>query len=260
MNKIAQTIDFHRFGLLVRKFIIENGRRFALQFGGITLAMILVFVFDTYNSYQVTSGEKLVMAAIVTFIYGLVIASGMFRSMGRPVTALSTLTCPASQFEGFMLRWLIAVPLFLLWAYVSALIADVASWVCCSICDKEMVWIDWKSIFEITGYEWDSFDRFDSMVLSFMSNFLFIQSFFLLCGIVWSRNHALKTFGALFVIWSVYMVCLLSVAALFINGQYFFNKTLPLGLLGMIGRIAGTLFNYLLTYMRFREAEVINRW
>ena len=49
-------------------------------------------------------------------------------------------------------------------------------------------------------------------------------------------------------------------ATLIVDEVNYYEKNFDLEMVSTVLGIGVTLFNYLLTYMRFREAEIINRW
>lgn len=86
--------------------------------------------------------------------------------------------------------------------------------------------------------------------------FMVLQSFFFLGAIVWRRNHFLKTFFVLSVIYGIYcFVAVIITRMLSWHGVGYFIMT-PM----VIMSVVTILINYVLVYMRLRESEIINRW
>ncbi len=260
MATINQTFDFKRFGNLSKKYFIENWRRMSIMFGCVTILMILMLLFLEHTTYRVSSGQIFFALAVITFVFGVVMASNMYRSLGTPATAITTLTTPASQFEGFLLRWIIAIPLFLVWAYVSALFADWMRMLYAHIMNHPADAADWGMLLTSDGEELDKIGFLDTNLGSFLSDFLCVQSFFLLGSVVWLKNALVKTLGAMFLIWLSYMFVTIGYATLIVDEANHYEKNFDLEMVSTVLGIGITLFNYLLTYMRFREAEIINRW
>lgn len=87
-----------------------------------------------------------------------------------------------------------------------------------------------------------------------------MQSFFLLGSVVWLKNALVKTLGPMFLIWLSYMFVTIGYATLIVDEANHYEKNFDLEMVSTVLGMGITLFNYLLTYMRFREAEIINRW
>ena len=119
---------------------------------------------------------------------------------------------------------------------------------------------DWGMLLTSDGEELDKIGFLGTNLGSFLSDFLCVQSFFLLGSVVWLKNALVKTLGAMFLIWLSYMFVTIGYATLIVDEANHYEKNFDLEMVSTVLGMGITLFNYLLTYMRFREAEIINRW
>ena len=247
-----------RFGRLVNKYIVENRSRLLLILATPLVAMtIFALLMSDGNSregYYTGVNNELGFFVIMTFIFGMKLSSGAFLSMSKPKEALASLTLPTSQLEEFLVRWLALVPGFMLWSVLCALFADsmrvvFTRFILHGVAD----FTPWCDVFTGSGgpLMWPE-NAFYYIVMVFMV----LQSFFFLGAIVWRRNHFLKTFFVLSVIYGIYcFVAVIITRMLSWHGVGYFIMT-PM----VIMSVLTILINYVLVYMRLRESEIINRW
>lgn len=255
-----QTFNISRFMMLFKKNILEDWRRILLIAGSIIGCMLAVEILIAYTSgssdfeqYQAkeTALNSGVWLTIIAILSGIVITSGLFKSMGKPSTALSTLMCPASGFEKFLMRWTVGVPLFLIAAVLSAMLCD---WIRViyteSVIHCEAVSLAWGEL--IKGYD-------NGIFWGMITMYLLYQSLYMIGAAFFSKNHFLKTFICLFVISGIYMgvaaLTILSVA----RTEKVYNE-LNWDTISIWVWTIAVLFNYLIVYVRVREMEIINRW
>ena len=171
---------------------------------------------------------------------------------------------PASQFEKFLYRWIISVPLAFLLFFVCAVIAD---WL-------RVLFVDFYMGIEVRTIDWcklifhsaDAGFNTDAASWIVLLIFFMTQSFFLVGSVVWRRSHFVKTFFSMFVITLIYGRVAVWIYDLFHKEDLFYgapplldnDKTVFWSAAILMTVIS--LFNYLLTYLRFRESEIINRW
>lgn len=276
MNR-NRIFDFQRMKLLIRRDLRENWRQFLLNgaamFGVLVLIGILVAVMkhDAFQYYQnnienwhgYISSVEVAWLTFAMFAWGAMVASSSFKALSTPPTALSLLILPASQSEKYIYRWLVAVPLFFVIFVVFAMLADlIRVGFMVSYYDIPARPVDWWTLF-VHPREAGYFYGASFIVIAF---FFAVQSFFLLGSVVWTRLAFVKTFVALMVMVMLYVWF----------GTWFYDlledpdkwyaipaifddeKRGPL-LCGSFFTIVA-LFNYCLTFMRFRESDIINRW
>lgn len=269
--KEKNLFSFSRLLLIGKRDVIENWRHLLLSLGGLlgALSLIGILCAVSYSSHIASSSGDIMDVEIGWFavalsIVGIILASSSFKSLSAPVTALPSLMLPASQFEKFLYRWLIAVPLFMIVASLTAYLADwvrvlFTSWVY----GVDMSPVDWIS--EITVKHFSG--RTAAFPWVMLLYYLMVQSFFLLGSVVWSRARFIKTFVCLIAIFIIYgrvgmwVYKLMTPDGVYgiVPPQWFNNDEIVFAVAMTILAVI-TLFNYALCYMRYREAEIINRW
>lgn len=271
-----QFFSFDRMSLLVRKNIQENWRQIALSWAGIFgLLVIIALLVARASHYDGIQPEYYSSRSIANFlgwitavfsICGVYVASCSFKRMATPPGALSTLMTPASQFEKFALKWLAAVPVYILIFFVIAYLADwIRVYASYWMYDIEVRPVNvMKILFHPTDM-----GLFKGIAWRSLLYFLAVQSFFLLGSIVWPKNSALKTFVCMIAISFIYVWVGIWIASLldmsdgdshlYYGGPEFLNEDSVLYVVDVFTAIIAVI-NYWLTYRRFREAETISRW
>ena len=276
MNE-TRIFDFQRMNLLMRRDLHENWRHYLLtgatMFGVLALIALLTDfaqhdAFHYYNDDMENWHRHIAFVEIgwmtfALFAWGALVASGAFKSLSTPPTALSMLILPASQTEKFIYRWFVAVPFFFVMFMVCAMLADlIRVGFMVSYYEIPARPVDWWSLFvhpKEAGY-------FSGASFMVMAGFFAVQSFFLLGSVVWTRLSFVKTFVAMMVIGMLYVWF----------GSWFYDLmedpdkwyAAPVifdderGFILCLGTFFSVvaLFNYCLAFMRFRESEIINRW
>jgi len=197
---------------------------------------------------------------ITLFVFAAIAACSVFKKMRSKSMRLQALMLPASRSEKYAAAWLIAIPGFYI-SYIAALYASqlfaAAIFPIFKSAELSYPLINWFSYagVNLSGNE----------IAYHILGVLFIQSFFLLGGIVWAKNPIIKTFASLTAIWLIYtLACVWVEYMTFSNNVYFARnmeineQTVNIILMVTIGLL--TVFNYALAYLRLREAEIINRW
>lgn len=273
----SQFFSFGRLTLLFQKKLAENWRTLLLSCAGL-LAFLAVFgiIFANESYYEGIQQEYYsshsaktftTFIVMVFFIAGAYVASISFGSMAGGAPTLATLMAPASQFEKYLMRWLVAVPLFILLFFFFAFIAD---WI--RVCYAELRFemdvrpIPWFKL----AFRPDDAGYFDGASDFVMMMFVCMQSFFFLGAIVWPKRSMVKTFVTVAAVSFIYFwVIFLIVTTFEPSGACYYagpsvdrdfdDPRIITGLADILLAIVA-LFNYWLTYRRFREAEIINRW
>lgn len=272
-----QIFNMQRFGLLINHDVRENWRKILLSLGGLLGALIIIGLFYAVTNFQGADdidpewlrhiGERMALTeviffTIIMFFAGAYVASTAFKSFSSAPSALSSIMIPASQFEKFMVKWLVAVPCFFIIYVAFAMFAD---WV-------RVAFIDMNYHVEVSTFDWNKL-FFHSEEIAFkhfsligIMTFFCVQSFFLLGSIVWPRVSFLKTFVSLFALGLVYgwfnfwfYDLLEKPDTMFVAPEWLENGDLVATLV-VLALTVLSLFNYCLTFMRFREAETIVRW
>ncbi len=265
----TQTFSFYRLGMLFKHDCIENYRQLLLSTGLIILALSVINILisitytalpdDVQFNMSCTHIEaKWLIAAFI--IFGFLAGASMFSSLRTPPGKLSTLMIPASQIEKFVERWLVVVPGYLITFTIGVMAAECIR---IGFCD----WVLGRNPDAITPIALsDIFDGVNPMwekVSKALLGFLFIQSFFILGSVVWQKLSVIKTFWCLAAIAIIYGGAIFLIIYEFKNPAYtYFPKKMDFTDTNWIYAITAaiTLFNYIITFVRFRESEIINRW
>lgn len=250
-----------RFGLVVRKFLVENRTPLLL---GAALVLVLMLTCGAFLGFQASEDiaeEQMELATdwirLVTAAGAGIAASMMFSSYNSP-GCVTSLTLPASAAEVFLSRWIVAVPLFFAWCFLSAMAGEAVRLGVGSMMGEETIL---KVPFTEMLRGVNTTRSFAGMFSPL--NILALQSFFLLGSIVWRGRSFAKTVGALFGLGLLlYLVSAgVSVAFLYFKARIPFNVFLsPFDYVPCWTVYAVILFNYILAFMRLREAETIQRW
>lgn len=265
MNNI---FNLGRLNAVLTKEIRESWQTLLLTWGSmvgiLTIVSLLIAYFNQGANQewfdgivQDSVGQTI---AICVYLFSAIAACSVFRLMRNKALRLQALMLPASQLEKFAAAWIIAVPLFFIFFIVAVFISQLLTaglFRLIGSADISYPIINWLS-------NDDEFLGINNSGSSIMA-LLFIQSFFLLGGIVWSKNPLIKTFASLFAIGLVYMLCCGWVEALTIRAGQFdiINPHFNIDFIDnaiITVFVVMTIFNYSLTYLRLREAEIINRW
>lgn len=250
-----------RFLSLSVRFIYMNRRQLLLSAMSVPVAMTLVsgllgLLWQNFEPAMIVSVEEL-WFYLVSALAGCYVASWMFRDDCSRGSAIQTLTLPVSVFESFLVRWLVAVPLFCLWAMDSAAVADgfrLAVNMLSGAPDDLILSL-------LSGLRGADGSQMTSDIMS-VPLFLMLQSFFLLGSVVWRGNNFLKTIGALWIIAIVYFLAGQGVVgAMYILGGYEWTAgdifVSPVALTAMT---LVALFNYFITWLRLRETDLADKW
>lgn len=276
-----------RTGSIFKKYILENWKvllmRFILMFGVLVITSIIVEWSSFYEYNSIHNGtrdfdvakrisERLVgFYTFIIYIFGCFIASLTMESAKSKTGRIATFMTPATQLEKYIVRWVIAVPLFILLYIGCCGIADLTRCTFTLIVHPEYA----PMVHPINLYSVITYKEYftGETVISetvYVAVYLFIlaQSFFMLGSSVWPRNSLLKTFAALAIISTVYGV-LFAIGVQSMDGLQIPEDSALYGIGYMdetnweaiwgivVGAIA--IFNYTLAYYRFKEMEIIQR-
>ncbi len=271
-----QTFSFPRFGALIKKSWIEDWRSLLLMagtmLGGLTLIGILI-AFSEYHEGMMLKHFannmihfEAIWFGICFIVGGMVFASRSFSSMLTPQSSLSTLMVPASQFEKYLYRFLLAVPVYFIMVFLFAVVAD---WL-------RVIFVDFNYGISVNSMDWsmvmfpsdDADDYYSGMKFtrSVCIGYLMMQSFYFLGSIVWPKHSFVKTFlvvGLIFfgyVLWGAWIMTTFEVDGMMIpEPSWLKDRDDVIRLFDIISAVI-IVFNYCLAFFRFRESETINRW
>lgn len=270
-----KALSLKRLGTVMTKEIRENWRTLLMQTGIMLGVLILAAILIEYQVFQhehirldrddAIYGERAVFTALF-FVFGTIAASLMFSNMKSKESRISTLMYPATQLEKYLSRWIIYVPGFIIVFFIFAFVADFARYLIflpflgdrpiilhpVSLSDlREMFPSDTEELEILTGV------------------FLVLQSFFVLGSSIWPRNSFIKTSIALFVLGTLYTLVITWIFQLLFmdsevnvrtgafDGEFYKGKLL---FIQWSFVTVVCVANYVISYFRFKENEIINRW
>lgn len=253
-----------------KNFLARSGALFAL------LVCFLGIVPWMFQSYRFASPFD-TMWTYVRFVFTLVFVifsalnGGLFyRALGRKGSRITTLTLPASNLEKFCSWFLVYIVGFTALFFVEFFVADFLRVAIAQLYAVPGATVEMlpPSLVFITPYDLSSVSPFAASTLTFVS-ILTAQSFYVLCSSIWPRNGVLGGIAFLMIFSFVINIIAISSFFLFLNGKpefrswiYFLSDGISSTLftiLTAISIIQATGF-YLLSYLRFKEMETINRW
>lgn len=265
-----------RFMALCRKEMVEswkvNGLRVILMYGVMTFVLFLI----GYNNYSQTNYPQVVMNNVqdssliaflcFIFIFACLSASFIMEKMKTKTSRLSTLMVPATSFEKFFSRWLMFTIVFMLVFLVTFLLADYTRVFVCSLLFPDVDIIKPTSLKYLFANNPGHFSACRSLSGYFLllSAYCFSHSCFTLGSSIWPKNAFLKTFVALLLLIILYPLLGTAFAKLIISGSgfYHFSSNISedtIGYMVSISLACLAMFNWILAYFRFKEAEIINR-
>lgn len=263
-DNMSEIFSAKRMGRLMKKYVVENRMSLLISAGCVTLVMVIIGLVNGwaygYSKWQNGHIEELVFMTIAFYMCGMIVAaSPAFKSMWDTKSTIATLMTPASQMEKFLVRWIVSVPCYVVWGLLSAFLADVLKKLfVVYVMGGEISMLDWGSMLfgmKVTNVHCDSSEFYSVLLV-----FIFIQSFYLLGSVVWRKKNFIKTTYVLVILFIVYAVAW-NIMMNTPSPEYIFRGTFYMGFTPLIlYMVLGTIINYVLTYKRFREADIIHRW
>lgn len=194
--------NLHRFSLLLKHEIIENGRSYLRFYMGVFAIFFLIILSMTYDLclhpeaemgiYSNWIGNVVSLCNPLVFILSLVTASYIFSNMADKQGRIRFLMIPATNLEKFIARWLqfcLLGPLMLIVAFSAA---DIVCWLLRVIIGEGLgvatpYFLESivKSLFVKTL--WDVEIMVDSVNLSGLVNLYVFISAYLLGGTIFRR-------------------------------------------------------------------------
>ncbi|WP_321333176.1 hypothetical protein [uncultured Bacteroides sp.] len=268
--------NVRRFTTLCRKEMVESWKvnvlRMILLYGFMSIVFLFIG-FNTYDSYAVSGmmEDSVAYSSLIGFvwflwIFGCLSASLTMERMKTKTSRLSVLMIPATPFEKFFSRWVVFTLVFMVVFLIAFLLADYTRVLVCSLSFPDVKVIAPTNLkYLLTdGTNHYCIYRSSSQFLLIVSGYFFLQSCFVLGSSIWPKNSFLKTFVAGILLIIVYLTVGASVAKMFFTDRLLFNFNLDVSK-GIAAHITSAfllffvLFNWVLAYFRFKEAEIINR-
>lgn len=285
-NTMNNFFNIKRFGLVLIKDLRENVIRYLLYFLLMFGIMALIMTSNVYSDYRFieygrldyysTINLQLLRIAIACFIpFGIVFASLAMDPMRRKTQRISYLIVPASNFEKYFSRWLIVTIGYIITFFVALWLADLLRMAICSFRypELEIKALNLNALIYPTGeYRGDSL--MDKNVFQFsLSVFFLFQSLFILGSLFWEKLSFVKTFAVIAIIIALFFfLCWWAVTSFYPNdfdglgnvlNSFHLEEKLTEKQAVMTFYIIFWVFvllNWVLSFFRFRESEIIKRW
>ena len=285
MNNI---LNIKRLGLVFRKDILENWKRYALLFLTMLGVMVVMLTLNYWNHYSdieivgkrnVNSDKNkdiLAYLSLLFGIFGFIFASIFTSPMNNKLKKITYLLSPSSNFEKYFTRWVIVTVAYIISFFIAMWIADIIRIAICSarFPDNNITFIDLTKLVymgdeRITG---DCLFSKEIFILLFSIYFLF-QSLFILGSTFWEKSSFIKTFTVMgLIVLSYILICRWTILLFYGEIDAFVNvlgsfesirktgmneKTVSLIASSVISVF--TLANWTLAFFRFRESEIAKR-
>jgi hypothetical protein len=204
------TFDIKRFGLVFRKDLMENWKQYAILFLTMLGIMAIVHTWKSLDYFDLkTAGHAnydlnyilLVFSSLMFAAFGLLFASTFMSPMNSKIKRIAYLTCPASDFEKTLSRWIIVTAGYTVAFFAALLITEVLRVGICAASYPEMdvKFLDLSKLFRpgndftsTNGYFFGN-TYFFALALSL---YFLIQSLFILGATFWEKATFVKTFTA----------------------------------------------------------------
>ncbi|MDE6370216.1 MAG: hypothetical protein K2K92_01850 [Duncaniella sp.] len=234
---------YSRFRRLLRKYIADSWPHLRLMALILLAVCVLTAVACGFNRPYYGLGGISFMG-LIAVITGLKVMSGSFSRLSDRVGCVMELTTPGTPLEKLAARWLVSFPLWIVWTLICLIFAGLAYAIVSYALTGELHFINLPWLLTNPGtYEW---------LLVYMA----LHSFYMLGSLVWRKVHFQKTTLSLMLLGFIYAVALV----LLMKG----TRHLPSGyeLMESIAPvcIAATVVNYIISWFRLRETQVINHW
>lgn len=243
---------------LLKKYMMEN--RSMLRFSALFIFVVMLLItminglaFMNCDESEKEIAEEIVFMSIGFFVTGCAMGSSSFNDLNDKNKLTAMLMTPVSALEQFIVRWIVYVPVYVVWTLLCVMFADIFKYV------------SYNFIFngKVTMLPWADFFSGDFMYLYFrLLLFIVLQSFFMLGAVVWRKNKFFKTFYMMVALFILYSIPVAMVFDSYETGcGSFFSIVgndlgyIPLQLLLWITVIV----NYTVTVMRLKESEIIHR-
>lgn len=270
--------SLHRFVNVCRKEMVENWKTHVLRSVMVYGMLAIIFVWNGYYRYcGLEAGTEDTIDPIwyfesIFFLWGLVIwgcisASFAMERMKSKTGRTVMLMTPATMFEKFFSRWLMATCGFILVYLIAFRLADWTRVVFYLLAYPDLNIVSSFPLGEFccnTNRFYETLESGSAEVWLFLSCYFFLQSFFLLGATVWPKNALIKTFAAgVCILVSYILIAVLCLKAIlpgdFSMAEPYIDSDISSGWLIFITSFLA-LVNWVLAYFRFKESEIINRW
>ena len=254
---VTDNISLSRIYKLLNQYFREQWKSYLLYsvstFGVIILIITMNVLMNRNISFYYKDTSTLFFLGII--LYGAIFGSNMFKNLSTKELASHTIMTPALHIEKFIARWIIYVPLFFICFTAFTYLADGLRFIFC------------EAMHEIFPDHFND-NQFRNILSTGPSgvpiyfSFIFalsVQSGFILGGLLWRKYAFQKTFA-------VCLCIIFTMATDFIGLSLLLNKysiatTKESGEILLCTTLTIiTLLMWILSYFRYKESEIINRW
>lgn len=275
MNTNNCFFSFSRFTKVVRKDVMEVWKKHLLRFAVLYGLLTIDFMWLSYLYSDMKNVAGMIYEVeMIVFVWALLLggcysASLMGTHLKDKLSRFSALMLPATQVEKFFSRWGLYVLGFIVFYFLAFFLADFTRYLL-----DYILWPDMENLTLLPFFDylidngssgWNLF--YDGLQLfGGITCYFFLQSFFVLGSFVWPKHAFLKTFVAMFAIIIVFVAVLVPVCEMLIYQDLYIPDdaiTLSEKTVMMICCLLAwllTFVNWVLSYYRFKELEIINRW
>lgn len=251
----SDIFDFPRFGHLVARDWRLNRNRYLLYTSAVLAILVInsLFVMISYSQLEPSFriNQFVINIKIIMFVSGCLWASSAFSDMSTRSRRAVTLTFPASITERFILQFITTVPAFIV-------VFAIGMWIAGAV----------YSLTEETGDISVIIRESEGGIYNFIQVvnwFLFAQSLFFLGATLWHRLSAVKTFAfasIIIVIYAIISSYTCDIVNLTTQSKFFTTRETVhhIKMVIFVLFITGTLFNYAVAYIKFRESDIIDHW
>lgn len=246
-----QTFSLARFGLLLKRYVVENRKQLMFLYGIMWGVMMLLAACDGHhtaaieaksigllNLYIDNYSDRAMLYIIVFAIFSIVISSFMFSSLRSKQSRISALMLPASMTEKFWVNFVVYIVAIIPMFAIGVVLGDLSY----------LVTAGHGPVFSLLLHPLDC-DFWENEMICFI---LLNQSIFAFGSALWPRLSFFKTFVAIFVV---------NILALFfpyvishILGPFIRHQIICLPMLVL------TAAFYCLAWWRFRHVQVIQKF
>lgn len=269
--------SLNRFASVCRKEMVENWKTYVLRSIMVYGILAIAFLWRGYFVYKYMGvspegtldpvwGFESTLFFCGLVAWGCISASFAMERMRSKTSRIVVLMTPATMFEKFFSRWLIATCGFLMVYFIAFKMAD---WTRVAVYALSYPDVDAIASFPLWQFCTNGGHFYEASVgngdaLMFVSGYLVVQSFFFLGSVVWPKNALVKTFAAGISIMVVYTLFAITLGKAVLPDNFYmadsnFSDETARALVTSFNFML-VLFNWVIAYFRFKESEIINRW
>jgi len=281
------TLNIKRFGLVLRKDLMENWKRYMLLFLTMLGIMAIVLIWQSLEYYSFVkrhgsnyinlNNNLLTTLSLMFGAFGLLFASIFMNPMNSKIKRVSYLVNPSSNLEKYLSRWIIITVGYIIAFFAALWVAEILRVGICSARypDMEINFLDFNKLVH-TGDDWNIKQKYaleKPVFIIGISLYFLLQSLFILGSTFWEKATFIKTFTAGIIIVLAYiLLCRWAILLSYGGFEGFGNVFQSFEALDKkeidqekaITIIASfisvfTITNWILAYFRFCESEITKR-